>query len=385
MSQILFTETQNQTLLRIIGAQKAINIATDEFPDEATVNTLTKKHQNGVSVSLLIETNQKDDTSIQQLKANGINAIHINQLPATKNFTIIDNTEVIVSDTVTDDTPCIYIVSENEIVQKYLAHFFKRFSLSNYATETQTANTSSTLAIHQSNEAEELRFAIEELENLLVLLENEQQEVERIVRNYTHQFNQHLGSLLEEILRMKREHAEQHRTENEFAEQEYQQAKQREEQFTQERATDAKEGYIELDEEQKDDLKKLYREAIIKCHPDKVSEDLQEQASNLTKQLNDAYKKQDIETVKQILADINNGALNSTAKAEEKTLERLREKADYLNTKLKNKTRDLQTAEEDKTFVTASTFHDDPHHFENLKTELEKEHEFWRKQFEPAQ
>lgn len=385
MSQILFTQTQNQTLLRIIGAQKAINIATDEFPDDATINTLTKKHQNGISVSLLIQNNQVDDTTIEQLKSKGINAIHINQKPATKNYTVIDNTEVIVSDTVTDDTPCIYMVSENEIIQKYLAHFFKRISLSNYDTETQTANTSSNLAIYQSNEAEELRFAIEELENLLVLLENEQQEVERIVRNYTHQFNQHLGSLLEDILRMKREYAEQHRTENEFAEEEYQQAKQREEQFTQERTTDAKVGYIELDEEQKDELKKLYREAIIKCHPDKVSEALQEQASELTKQLNDAYKKQDIETVKQILADLNNGALSSKAKIEEKTIERLREKADYLNTKLKNKTRELHTAEEDKSFVTASTYQEDPNHFENLKNELKKEHGFWKQQFEPIE
>lgn len=385
MSQILFTQTQNQTLLRIIGAQKAINIATDEFPDDAIINTLTKKHQNGISVSLLIQNNQVDDKTIEQLKSKGINAIHINQKSAAKNYTVIDNTEVIVSDTITDDTPCIYIVSENEIVQKYLAHFFKRISLSNYDTETQTANTSSTLAIHQSNEAEELRFSIEELENLLVLLENEQQEVERIVRNYTHQFNQHLGSLLEDILRMKREHAEQHRTENEFAEEEYQQAKQREEQFTQERITNAKEGYIELDEEQKDELKKLYREAIIKCHPDKVSEALQEQASELTKQLNDAYKKQDIETVKQILADLNNGVLSSTAKSEEKTVERLREKAAYLRNKLKTQTHNLHTAKEDKTFATASTYQEDPCHFENIKNELKKEHGFWKQQSQAAE
>lgn len=379
MSQILFTETQNQTLLRIIGAQKAIKIATTEFPDEATINTLTKKHQNGISVSLLIQNNQVDDTTIEQLKSKGINAIHINLQPATKNYTIIDNTDVILADSASIENPCSYIISESDTVQKYLSYFFKRISLNNYATETKSENTSH-LAVYESNETEELTFAIEELENLLVLADNEQQEVERIVRNYTHQFNQHLGPLLEEILRMKREYAEQHRSENEFAEQEYQEAKKKEEQFTRERATEAKEGYVELNEEQQEDLKKLYREAILKCHPDKVNEALREKASELTTQLNDAYKKQDIETVKQILADLKNGILTNAAKAEAKTNEHLREKLSYLNNKLKNQIQNLHAAKEDNAFVTASTYNEDPEHFEKLKTQLEKEHGFWEQQ-----
>jgi hypothetical protein len=377
MSAILLSEIQNQTLLRIIGAQKAINIATGTLPDEATINTLSRKQQEGISVTFLFQNETAHDSTLKPLTANGVNAIHINQKPATKNYTVIDNTEVIITDTVAD-VPCAYTITENEIVQKYLAHFFKRISQNTYNTQTQ-ANASQ-LAVHQSNEAEELRFAVEELENLLVITDNEQQEVERIVRNYTHQFNQHLGSLLEEILTMKRQYAEAHRHENEFAEQEYQEAKQREEQFHEERVSEAKEGYIELNEEQKDDLKKLYREAVLKCHPDKVSEEMQEKASELTKQLNDAYRKQDIETIKQILADLKNGILSSTAKAEEKTIDRLRAKLEYLKNKLQNQTRNLLANKEDKTFVTASTYHQDPEHFENLKTELQKEYEFWRQQ-----
>jgi hypothetical protein len=377
MSAILLSEIQNQTLLRIIGAQKAINIATGTLPDEATINTLSRKQQEGISVTFLFQNETAHDSTLKPLTANVVNAIHINQKPATKNYTVIDNTEVIITDTVAD-VPCAYTITENEIVQKYLAHFFKRISQNTYNTQTQ-ANASQ-LAVHQSNEAEELRFAVEELENLLVITDNEQQEVERIVRNYTHQFNQHLGSLLEEILTMKRQYAETHRHENEFAEREYQEAKQREEQFHEERVSEAKEGYIELNEEQKDDLKKLYREAVLKCHPDKVSEEMQEKASELTKQLNDAYRKQDIETIKQILADLKNGILSSTAKAEEKTIDSLRAKLEYLKNKLQNQTRNLLANKQDKTFVTASTYHQDPEHFENIKTELQKEYEFWRQQ-----
>ncbi len=378
MSAILFSEIQNQILLRLIGAQKAINIATNFPPDEATINTLLRKREQGIEVTLLVQSNLAHDGILQQLKPNGIKAFYINQTPATKNYTVIDNTEVIISDSTIAENPCTYIISDIEIVQKYLTHFFKRISLNAYSTEAQI--TSNQIALYQSSEIEELRFAVDELENLLIVADNEQQEVERIVRNYTHQFNQHLGSLLEEILTMKRQYAEQHRHENEFTEQEYQEAKQREEQFHEERVKEEKEGYIELNEEQKDDLKKLYREAILKCHPDKVSEEMQEKASELTKQLNDAYKKQDIETVKQILAELKSGILSSTVKAEEKTIERIQEKLEYLKNKLKIQIQNLKANKEDKTFVTASTYQDDPEHFVNLKTELEKEHEFWRKQ-----
>lgn len=378
MSAILFSETQNQTLLRIIGAQKAVNMAAYIFPDEPTINTLLHKREQGIEVTLLVQSNLAHDGILQQLKANGIKAIYINQKPATKNYTVIDNTEVIISDSIIAENPCTYIITDSEIVQKYLTHFFKRISLNEYTTEAQIASTQ--IAIYQSSEIEELRFAVEELENLLIIADNEQQEVERIVRNYTHLFNQHLGLLLEEILTMKRQFAEQHRTENEYAEQEYQEAKQREEQFHEERVKEEQEGYIELNEVQKDDLKKLYREAILKCHPDKVSEEMQEKASELTKQLNEAYRKQDIETTKQILADLKNGILSSTAKVEEKTIEHLYEKIEYLKNKLKIQIQNLKANKENKTFVTASTYKEDPEHFENLKIELKKEHEFWRKQ-----
>lgn len=382
MSAILFSEIQNQILLRLIGAQKAINIATNSPPDEATKNTLLRKQEQGISVTILIQGETFFDSILNELKENGINAIHNNQPAVTKNYTLIDNTEVIINDII-EDAPYAYIITETEIIQKYLAHFINRISLNSFNAQTQA--NSFQLAVYQRNEVEEIRFAIQELENLLIITDNEQQEVERIVRNYTHQFNQHLGSLLEEILTMKRHYAEQHRHENEFTEQEYQEAKQREEQFHEERVKEEKEGYIELNEEQKDDLKKLYREAILKCHPDKVSEELQEKASELTKQLNDAYRKQDIETVKQILADLKNGILNSKEKAEEKTIERIQEKLEYLKNKLESQIQNLKANKEDKTFVTASTYYIDPNHFETLKTELEKEHEFWKQQSQPIQ
>ncbi len=64
MSTILFSETHNQTLLRIIGAQKAVNIATDTLPDESTVNTLSRKREQGIEVTILVQSNLFDDSAV---------------------------------------------------------------------------------------------------------------------------------------------------------------------------------------------------------------------------------------------------------------------------------------------------------------------------------
>ena len=64
---------------------------------------------------------------------------------------------------------------------------------------------------------------------------------------------------------------------------------------------------FKLSDEEKKELKLIWKKASKLCHPDIVSQELREQANKIMQQLNDAYSKQDLETLKKILFSLENG------------------------------------------------------------------------------
>ncbi|MCF6331516.1 MAG: hypothetical protein L3I99_08255 [Sulfurimonas sp.] len=62
-----------------------------------------------------------------------------------------------------------------------------------------------------------------------------------------------------------------------------------------------------ISDDDKKDLKRLYRLSCKLCHPDIVETRLQEKALRLMQELNEAYSKKDLQTVKRIFDNLNNG------------------------------------------------------------------------------
>ena len=62
--------------------------------------------------------------------------------------------------------------------------------------------------------------------------------------------------------------------------------------------------------EQQKQLKKLYRKASYLCHPDKVDHKNKELAQEIFVKLNDAYKKNDLQIITDIVTKLENGQFN---------------------------------------------------------------------------
>jgi hypothetical protein len=187
---------------------------------------------------------------------------------------------------------------------------------------------SQALTLFDDFKANELKMRIKYLELEIVALENEKTTILKIISDFVHNYTIKFGELLSRILKLKKEklQAEGNNRYEDFkkAEEAYQSFK---EDFNREQ--EKEKDFTHLNDDQKDDLKKKYRKAASMCHPDVVANnfpddiDKQKKAEELFKILNEANSKNDLNSVSQILENLENGVFefqqegnNSSSKRE---------------------------------------------------------------------
>ena len=154
-----------------------------------------------------------------------------------------------------------------------------------------------------------LRMEIRILEYEIVALENERTDCEKILRHFNIMMQNEIGDLLKKILRIKKDQAYKTRHESEYSESEYQEAKKMYEEQTKQREEAEKEEELTftISEDVKLDLKKLYKQGVVLCHPDKVAEKDKDDAAAIFIKLREAYVRQDITTVASIYEQLRRG------------------------------------------------------------------------------
>ena len=178
-----------------------------------------------------------------------------------------------------------------------------------------------------------LQLEIRLLETELLALEAERGDAYRQLLGFELWHQQELGALLQEVLGLRRDTARYHRQESTYSESEYQQAKQRYQQQAnarQEAETVAAHTFT-LDADGRARLKKLYREAVQLCHPDRAAPAQQAAATAAFQQLQAAYQQQNIAALEAQLVHLRQGQF--TAAPALTTLETLRARRDALAAK----------------------------------------------------
>ena len=128
----------------------------------------------------------------------------------------------------------------------------------------------------------------------------------------------------------------------------------------------------ELNEEDKKDIKNLFRKASKLCHPDKVSEEQQEEAERIFKELNNAYKQNDLKKVKDILTNLEKGIfLSKSDTVNEKAkllvmVNQLRLKRDLME-------EELNMLKASETYKTLATIDDWDEYFKTTKEKLSEQ------------
>ena len=148
-----------------------------------------------------------------------------------------------------------------------------------------------------------LKNDLTKFENLLTQLSSEKTELEKQIQQFHLHYVNELGELTAEILKYKKLLLRDSPNQEAYQEAENQE-QQYNEYFSNTKIKQTQQN--ELLPEEQIILKKLYRQAVNICHPDKVSEELKEQANSIFMDLQKAYEKNNLQTVQQILRKLQN-------------------------------------------------------------------------------
>ena len=122
-------------------------------------------------------------------------------------------------------------------------------------------------------------------------------------------------------------------------------------------------------------LKEAYRKASRLCHPDKLADAFKIQGTELFKSLSEAYQKQDIARVLDILEHLENGKPFSYGSDTLQNIESLKAKIASLRLRLKEVETEIGTIKESVEYQRIKSIEDRKIYFEKLYQELKEEYD----------
>ena len=219
---------------------------------------------------------------------------------------------------------------------------------------------------------ENLRREIQRLEEEITSISQEFNETQKVIHEFSKLHSQELGDLLQKILfqsKVKAAYEAKIDAANAAKQAEFEEAQNDHEEYTKSFEASKKQQLNTLTPAQKKELKKLYRQTSLRCHPDRVVEELHEQAEEIFVELNKAYKANDLERVKAINEQVKTGAMLS--KSETITeLKKLESTVSSLRQKLQDWLDKLDKLKAMPTFQTVSSIDDWSIYFKETKVVL---------------
>lgn len=225
------------------------------------------------------------------------------------------------------------------------------------------------LSIWTDPEIAALKLEIKNLENQLNAFDNEKTELEKIISEFQRRHTLELGEIILEILRLRKLKFKSYKSK-------YEEAKNDERQYREQ--VDAEKGkeLYKLTDEQKFELKQKYRKASVLCHPDKFANEpieIQKQAEEIFKELNEANAINDLKKVSEILANLEIGIL-STSKGDKLTDKgKLRATLNKLRAKVKILEAEIIAIKQSETFKIIISIKDWDEYFTSTKEKLQRE------------
>lgn len=226
-------------------------------------------------------------------------------------------------------------------------------------------NANNQLTFYIDPEIEALRFEAKGLEKQIQELSNEKAELDKLIHEFSVRHNQELGELILKILQYRKQQykdtPQQEETEKDY------------DTFHEDYQNTKDEKIAILNEGEQKEIKEKYRKASKLCHPDVVDEAQKEIAHKIFMELNEAYEKNDLQRVSEILESLQQGkAFTSKADtANEKLalqieIERLRKILEDINNA-------ISTIKTSDTFEKITNIKDWDEYFAKTKQELEEQ------------
>lgn len=260
---------------------------------------------------------------------------------------------------------------ENAILgSKFQQHTNQLASIEHQHQTIGALNATETTGVQhwQNNRLDALKLQLANYENQHRAFDIEKMELNKILVDFNHQHTIELGDIIMEILELKTELLQ-----DDEALKEAQEDKDAyEENYNAEQNKDI----IDLSHEDRRALKKMFREATIMCHPDKFSQaskEVQEQAEDIFKALNDANAMNDIDTVKELLKRLKVGFLSLDNLVIKDSVEFFQGKINMFRDKLGAIVNEVFAIKESETYLTITEIEDWDNYFTSMKASLQEE------------
>lgn len=197
------------------------------------------------------------------------------------------------------------------------------------------------------------------VENQLIAYNNEKIEMEKLLAAFQHRHVMELGGTILDIFNTRKLRFKE--TDNDVR------------YYKEQVATERSKKVFILTDKQKTELKNKFRQAIMLCHPIKVSEKYKGSAQNIYTQLRQAYNNNDLAKVNELLYELEKGNLLTTNS--EKVVEKnaLKVAIGTLQKQIKTLESDIIAIKESDTFKTISSLGDWDSYFSSIKKELKEE------------
>lgn len=213
-----------------------------------------------------------------------------------------------------------------------------------------------------------LKLQLANYENQHRAFDIEKMELNKILVDFNHQHTMELGDLIMEILELKTELLQDDEALKE--------AKEDKDAYEENYNAEQNKDIIDLNQEDRKALKKMFREATIMCHPDKFSQapkEVQEQAEDIFKALNDANAMNDIDTVKELLKRLKVGFLSLDNLVIKDSVEFFQGKINMYRDKLSAIVNEVFAIKESETYLTITEIEDWDNYFTAMKASLQEE------------
>ncbi|MCK4492818.1 MAG: J domain-containing protein [Methylococcales bacterium] len=230
----------------------------------------------------------------------------------------------------------------------------------------QYKHDNSGLTVFEDPQIQGLKLELKVLETQTNELSDEKIEYECQINQFNSEYMLHLGDLIEQILKLEVISIRESEEAQEEAQQAYESFQKKHQQQLDELSN-------ELNEEEKQHLKKAYRQASQLCHPDKLTDDFKQQGEAFFKALNEAYRRQNLNQVEEILRDLKTGATLNTASETLDNKILLEQRISLLRERIHSLEAEIKRIIESEVYRRIQKIEDMEKYFSELKQELEIE------------
>lgn len=226
-----------------------------------------------------------------------------------------------------------------------------------------------------------LQEELKQLEEELKLLSAEKQDIIHDINIFNSRYNVELGEIISKILFLKQSILKYKSEKNIEVKDDYDEAKDDYNNFHDSYNYELNNPIDKLNKDEKQELKSMYRKASKMCHPDTVTDEYKTKAENIFKELNEAYSKNKLSLVREILNNLKNNEFNSTSNnLKEKDL--LIEKIAIIKEQIVTEKNNIYNLIQSATYIKISSITDNDEYFKIIKIELENECDTLQKQLD---